>query len=387
MIIKRDGTIVSFDSSKIRVAIKKAMQDTTLGVDFDIIDIIEAHLVQIYEKNKDDHITVEEIQDAIEDQLVKNGRLDVAKTYIKYRYQRQLAREQRLTLDEKLRSILTCQNIENSNANVDERSASGREKTATEAITKEYALNNLIHKDVAQAHRDGLVYIHDLSAYAIGTHNCLNADVGKLLGNGFRTKNGDVRPANSFSTACQLIAVIFQLQSQNQFGGVGSNMIDYQLALYVKKSFAKHLSKGIKWLEDDIAPILESVSLTDQTLKKKYPKAFAYALEMMEAEGKQSAQALYHNLNTLESRSGSQLPFTSINYGTDTSREGQKVSEWLIKASIDGIGKHNVTAIFPIAIFKYKKGVNDVPGTPNYYLRELAGESLSRRIYPKQIGA
>lgn len=385
MITKRNGKKVSFDARKIEEAIRKAMLETTNGVNLEVISKISNEIQLAYMNSSIQDMSVEEIQDMVEDKLVQHGRLDVAKTYIKYRYARQMKRIQKEKINKQLADIFDAKNVQNSNANVDEKSASGKEKTATEVILKEYALDNLIDPEVAQAHRDGLVYTHDLDKYAIGIHNCLNADVGYLLKNGFSTRNGDVRPANRFSTACQLVAVIFQLQSQNQYGGVGSNMIDYQLAPYVKKSFANHLNKGIKWFEDDMFEPLKDVSMDNLELQKKYPKAWAYALEMMEAEGLQSTQALYHNLNTLESRAGSQVPFTSLNYGTDTSTEGQKVSEWLLHASVDGIGKNNVTPIFPIAIFKYKKGINDIPGTPNYHLRVLAEKSLSKRIYPNIV--
>lgn len=385
MITKRNGKKVSFDARKIEEAIRKAMLETTNGVNLEVISKISNEIQLAYMNSSIQDMSVEEIQDMVEDKLVQHGRLDVAKTYIKYRYARQMKRIQKEKINKQLADIFDAKNVQNSNANVDEKSASGKEKTATEFILKEYALDNLIDPEVAQAHRDGLVYTHDLDKYAIGIHNCLNADVGYLLKNGFSTRNGDVRPANRFSTACQLVAVIFQLQSQNQYGGVGSNMIDYQLAPYVKKSFTNHLNKGIKWFEDDMFEPLKDVSMDNLEMQKKYPKAWAYALEMMEAEGLQSTQALYHNLNTLESRAGSQVPFTSLNYGTDTSTEGQKVSEWLLHASVDGIGKNNVTPIFPIAIFKYKKGINDIPGTPNYYLRVLAEKSLSKRIYPNIV--
>lgn len=222
-------------------------------------------------------------------------------------------------------------------------------------------------------------------------HNCLFVDVQRLLKNGFSTRNGDVRPANSFNTACQLVAVIFQIQSQVQFGGVASAHIDYDLAPYVKKTFAKKLKDGLKWVEnieeDTINNVPNEVSILDEYYALNYPKSFSYALEMTEKEGLQSCQALFHNINTLESRAGSQVPFSSFNYGRDTSPEGRKVSEWLLKSSIDGIGNKHMTPIFPISIFQYKKGNNDAKGTPNYDLKQLAIKSLSKRIYPNIVNS
>lgn len=286
---------------------------------------------------------------------------------------------------EKIKPIIKCENIENSNANLDEYSFSGRNNRANALIMKEYALEELMNKDVAEAHRKGILYTHDLQEYAVGSHNCLNVDVAKLLKDGFVTRNGDVRPANSLSTACQLIAVILQAQSQVQFGGAGCNKIDYDLVPYVKISFSKHLKKNIERLYGIDEDIPKQISIVDNYYKNQYPKAFEAAMDDLEDEGLQSMQALFHNLNTLESRPGSQVPFTSLNYGCCTEPEGQKVSEWLLKSSISGIGKYHRTPIFPISIFIYKKGVNDKIGTPNYYLKKMAIESMSYRIYPNFV--
>lgn len=254
-------------------------------------------------------------------------------------------------------------------------------------------MNVFIRPQVAQAHRESRIYLHDLSEYDIGSHNCLFADLQRLLNNGFFTRNGDVRPANSFSTACQLIAVIFQIQSQVQYGGVASCHLDYDLAPFVKKSFYKHYADGCKYLgnlsDDDLDKIIayakEQQFSIDNDYFKQDDAIYQYAIEMLEREGRQSAQSLYHNLNTLESRAGSQIPFTSINFGTDTSSEGRLVSKWLMEASIAGIGKNYQTPIFPISIFKYKKGVTANDGDPNYDIKKLAIKSLCKRIYPNIV--
>lgn len=178
---------------------------------------------------------------------------------------------------------------------------------------------------------------------------------------------------------------------QIQFGGVGSCHIDTDLAPYVKKSFTKHYKTGLKYLlkftDNQINELLGNyiMSVSDVKYKDLYPSVWEYAYNMLNAEGEQSAQAFYHNLNTLESRSGSQVPFTSINFGREKSEEGRLVCKWLLKASINGIGKHHRTSIFPISIFQYKKGVNDKEGTPNYDLKKLAIESMSKRIYPNWV--
>ena len=205
------------------------------------------------------------------------------------------------------------------------------------------------------------------------------------------TRNGGVRQPRSFSTACQLVAVAFQAQSQCQFGGVDSIHIDYDLSPFVKMSFKKHFKKGLKYVEglseerSEAVLRSENVCLDNDKIEILFPKAYAYAVDMLEEEGFQSCQGLYHNLNTLESRPGSQLPFTSINLGRDTSTEGRLVSKWIMQASLDGIGKHHLTSIFPISIFQYKQGVNANPEDPNYDLKQLALKSMSKRIYPNWV--
>ena len=196
---------------------------------------------------------------------------------------------------------------------------------------------------------------------AIGNHNCLVADVDRLLKNGFKQRNGDCRPPKSISSALQLLQVIFQSQSNEQFGGVAANHVDFTLAPYVQMSYDKHLK------------IAQEYGIED---------AEKYAKDRTIAETKQAAESFYHNLNTVHTRSGDQLAFTSINFGRDTSWQGRLITKSLLEASIDGIGRYHTTSIFPISIFQHKKGVNDKPGTPNYDLKQLAIKSLCKRIYP-----
>lgn len=174
--------------------------------------------------------------------------------------------------------------------------------------------------------------------------------------------------------------------------GVASAHIDYDLAPFVALSFKKHFFDGLKYVEEWSSPAIalakeaiKGIKMDNEDLKIKYPKAYNYAYDMTERECLQAAQGLYHNLNTLESRAGSQLPFTSINFGRDISPEGRMVSKSLLLASIDGIGKFHKTSIFPIAIFQHKKGINANPGDPNYDLKQLAIKSLCKRIYPNFV--
>ena len=387
LVTKRDGRQVVFDPHKIEVAITKAYWEE----EYFPTHPIHPHAHEIAEKiqNMDKNLTVEGIQDIVERELMLVDP-DTAKKYILYRNKRSKAREQRGKIFEAMRRRLDAVAVQNSNANVDERSFSGREKEASADIQKIYALENVLSEEVSNAHRNMIVYQHDLEKTPIGEHNCLNIDFKKLFEEGFETRNGDIRPPSSFSTACQQVAVIFQCQSQVQFGGVGTVHLDYDLAPFVKRSFYKHWQDGIKYIGQVYIPDDVDVfqGAPDMSIED-YPKGsvnerhiYRYAIDMLNKEMKQSAEALYHNLNTLESRAGSQVPFTSINFGRDTSVEGRMVSRVMLNASLAGIGKHHKTSIFPISIFQRKRGINANEGDVNYDLQKLALESLSKRIYP-----
>ena len=197
-----------------------------------------------------------------------------------------------------------------------------------------------------------------------GMHNCLTVPFDKLLAEGFNTRQTDVRPARSINTAFQLVAVIFQLQSLQQFGGVSASHLDWTMVPYVRLSFFKHYKDD--WYKD-------------------FPKSYQYAIDMTEKELMQAVQGMYHNLNTLQSRSGNQLPFTSINYGTCTLPEGRAVTKALLEGSIEGVGKVRKTPIFPCGIFQCMKGINRAPGDPNYDLFKLALRSTAQRLYPNYV--
>lgn len=309
---KRDGTVEPYTHSKITAAVIKAMEETD-EVDSSVAERVADKVAS----NPSEELGVEEIQDIVENVLMASRCKQAAKAYIKYRDQRSRERAKRSELNRKVRDVLVCSDVKNQNANVDEYSFGGRKFESANILHKDMALNEFMRPEVAQAHRESRLYIHDLSEYTIGDHNCLFADVPHLLANGFSTRNGDVRPANGFSTACQLLAVIFQVQSQVQFGGVASCHLDYDLAPYVRKSFYRHFLAGCKWVAEytdgDITLIADVISCSKLSIDDSFftapehEKEYAYAMAMLEREGKQSAQALYHNLNTLESRAGSQI--------------------------------------------------------------------------------
>lgn len=394
-VIKRDGRKVLFDVTKIIAAVEKAMNETETGIDADLAFEIGDKIQKLGKT-----LNVEEIQDLVENMLMDSERKDAAKKYILYRDKRTQQREMKSTFVKNAFERISGKGVVNANANVDEFTFGGRKQEASSALQKEIALKYNMSPDLAKAHIDGLIYHHDMDSWNVGMHNCLFLNFTRLFKNGFKTRNGDVRPPNGLSTATQQYVVCQQLQSQVQFGGVASAHIDFDLAPFVAKSFVRHFKNGLRYFgvpakirfSNAIKHLFhqEQYTLKDEDiclanidkLKRHYKRVAEYAMDMLEREGRQSCEALFHNLNTLESRAGSQVPFTSQNHGRDTSPEGRLINRWLLEASIAGIGRHHKTSIFPISIFVLKDGVNLKPGDPNYDLKRLAIESMSKRIYP-----
>ena len=241
-VIKRDGTRVLFDINKIVSAINRAM----IHVDGCLYETETAEEIADIIASEGRDMSVEHIQDRVEEELMKSSRPDVAKAYIIYRDQRTKARDRQSKIIKTVMRRNDATAVENANANVDENSFSGREKEASSDIQKIIALDYTLSPEVSNAHKKMLLYQHDLEKTNIGMHNCLMVDFEKLFTEGFQTRNGDIRPPSSFSTACQQVAVIFQCQSQVQFGGVGSVHTDYDLAPFVKKSFKKHIKNYLR---------------------------------------------------------------------------------------------------------------------------------------------
>ena len=401
-IIKRNGTIVLFDKNKIINAINKAFIEVDGQLyENDTAQDIANDIERQVNYFPDGSVGVEDIQDWIEDYLMRSERRDVARAYIRYRYKKEVAREKKDDFIQAIRKKLDGKDIKNQNANVDEASFGGRIGEASSVVTKQLALDYILSPMARDNHLNNMIYTHDLDAYYVGSHNCLSIPFDDLLANGFNTRQTDVRPAGSVNTAFQLVAVIFQIQSLSQFGGVSATHLDWTMVPYVRKSFYKHYRDGMKYLcncnwnlnnylEDsntykkiiDIPINDYSAYLNEADDAGDFDKVYQYAMDMTLKEVHQAVEGMYHNLNTLQSRSGNQLPFTSINYGTCTLPEGRMITKALLDVSIEGIGKLHKTSIFPCGIFQCMKGVNREEGDPNYDLFKLALRSTATRLYP-----
>lgn len=380
-VIKRNGTKQQFDANKIINAIKGAYED--LDKPFDDEAERRAQDIAAYVEKLNREVAIEEIQDIVENKLMASNCKDVARAYIRYRYKREMARHDYQQFMDAITEKITAKNVQNQNANVDEHSFGGRIGEATNLMMKQYALDYCMSKLSKNNHLNNEIYVHDLDHYAVGCHNCLSIPIDKLLAEGFNTRQTDIRPARSINTAMQLVAVLFQLQSLQQFGGVSATHLDWSMVPYVRISFYKHFKEGMKDIEGmELSEDYEETLPIDSDKYTKYERVYKYAMEQTVKETYQAVEGMYHNLNTLQSRSGNQLPFSSINYGTCTLPEGRMVIKALLDVSIKGIGKLHKTPIFPCGIFQLKKGVNRKPGDPNYDLFKLALKSTSQRLYP-----
>lgn len=318
-IIKRDGQEEEFDQNKIIDAVLAAFKE----VDGELSDYayIKAGNIADYIQDEARPLTVEEVQDLVENGLMSTKRKDVARAYITYRYRHKVAREISTDFIDAIGEKLKASNVQNQNANVDEHSFGGRMGEATGVMTKNYALNYIVSPMARNNHLNNEIYIHDLDSYAVGMHNCLSIPFDDLLANGFNTRQTDVRPANSINTAFQLVAVIFQLQSLQQFGGVSATHLDWTMVPYVRKSFVKHYRDGLrycehgKWLDGmeydsrnnitsnlalskkgDHPRFMETLSIEDEYFEE-CGHAYNYAMDMTIKEVYQAVEGMYHNLN------------------------------------------------------------------------------------------
>lgn len=414
IVIKRDGRHVPFDKQKIINAIREAFKDNNQ----EDTENISSKIADSIESMHKDELDVEEIQNIVEYKLMASKHKDIAKTYVEYRFLHGLARTQYKDLMNAVAEKLFATNVQNQNANVDEKSFGGKLGEMSSLISRHYTMNYLLSPLAKANHENNEIYIHDLDHYALGDHNCLSLPLDDLLANGFSVRQTDIRPAQSINTAFQLVAVLMQVQSLQQFGGVSATHIDWTMVPYVRKSFMKHYIVAYLKTTPDFAGIDLLGMLFDDyqdkagTTRNKFDdwidehKKDFFALTGLQEkdfflgnisldknlyqsalydtiiETKQAVEGVYHNLNSLQSRSGNQLPFSSINYGTCTSEEGRLIIKTLLEVSIKGIGKLHRTSIFPCGIFQCMKGINRKPGDPNYDLFRLALKSTSLRLYP-----
>ena len=417
-ILKRDGRVAEFDINKIENAIFKAALSQG-GNDFHTASQLAIEVSEIADRLYKDVIpSVEDIQDIVEKVLIENGHARTAKSYILYRAERNRVRNSKSRLM-KVYEDLTFKSakdvdIKRENANIDGDTAMGMMLRYGSEGAKEFNYSLVLNPLHSAAHISGDIHIHDLDFLTLTT-TCCQIDLTKLFNGGFNTGNGSIREPNDIATYAALTAIAIQANQNDQHGGQSIPNFDYALANGVKKTYRKmyfeNLIKAIE-LETDLnyseldelyksmysmketPSILDSDEFLDEERKlllnflgsyekSELVKTFAkrHAIKDTRKKTYQAMEALIHNLNTMHSRAGAQIPFSSINYGTDTSPEGRMVVEELLKATEAGLG-NGETPIFPIQIFKVKEGINYNSEDPNYDLFKLAIKVSSKRLFP-----
>jgi len=398
-IVKRDGKIVDFDPEKITEAIAKAGLSTEEFKHDRAKQIAEKALKRAEETIKQRTPSVEQIQDIVEEVLMESAFKKTAKEYITYRQERNRVREAKSNLMNIYKTIAVADASEDSdvkrgNANVDGNSAMGKMLQFGAEGSKIFAKTLLMRPEFAKAHDEGDIHVHDLDFYATGTLTCCQTDPLQLFADGgFNTGHGHLRTPNSIGSYGALAAIILQANQNEQHGGQSIPNFDYAMAPGVDKSFRKALNRAIRQYnrfsgnKEIEVKIPENLAYGDEkAIKKlKLPAGIVEsANEDVERQTFQAMEGFIHNLNTMHSRAGAQVPFTSINFGTDVSPAGRLVVRCLLDATEDGLG-HGETPIFPISIFKVKEGVNYNPGDPNYDLFKRSMEVSAKRLFPNFV--
>lgn len=384
-IIKRDGKREDFSISKIKNAIGKAFSATGIQNEQQLIADVTMSVISQFTNPT---ITVEEIQDLVEKALMK-VRPEVAKKYIIYREWRNTERDKKTQMKHVMDGIVAIDknDVNLSNANMSSHTPAGQMMTFASEVTKDYTYKYLLPKRFAEAHQLGDVHIHDLDYYPTKTTTCIQYDMDDLFERGFRTKNGSIRTPQSIQSYATLATIIFQTNQNEQHGGQAIPAFDFFMAKGVAKSFRKHLAsfinfyvamengtqadeKAIRTLIKEHLPSIKSTEAERETLrialialqiiidKEHLTRIAEKAYQQTKKDTHQAMEGFIHNLNTMHSRGGNQVVFSSINYGTDTSAEGRLVIEELLKATIEGLGTRGEVPVFPIQIFKVKDGVS-----------------------------
>lgn len=380
-VMKRDGRVVGYNEEKIKAAIRKAMLTTEMGEDETLIQRITDRIGMTGKER----MTVEEIQDKVEIELMKSARKDVAKRYIAYRDQRSIARRAK-TRDMFLEIIEAKNNdITRENANMNTDSPAGMMMKFASETTKPFVDDYLLSAEAKQALKNNYIHIHDKDYYPTKSLTCVQHPLDRILERGFVAGHGESRPAKRIETASVIACISLETAQNEMHGGQAIPAFDFYLAPFVRSSYIEEVKK-IEQLTDEDLHDLYDVEISD-FLKKDLKGLTGKERYMQHAVNKtvdrvhQAMEAFIHNMNTIHSRGGNQVVFSSINYGTDTSAEGRCVIREILKSTYEGVG-HGATAIFPIQIWKKKRGVSYLPEDPNYDLYKLACKVTARRFFP-----
>ncbi|MGI6222053.1 MAG: anaerobic ribonucleoside triphosphate reductase [Prevotella sp.] len=380
-VVKRDGRVDGFDEMKIVEAIRKAMRHTDSGED----DKLAFAIAKFIATHGQKQMGVEQIQDEVERQLMGSRRKDVAQKYIQYRHQRSIARKA------KTRNVfLDIVNIKSTdvtreNANMNADTPAGMMMKFASETTKPFVDDYLLREEVREAVRNNYIHIHDKDYYPTKSLTCVQHPLDVILKHGFTAGHGSSRPAKRIETAAVMACISLETCQNEMHGGQAIPAFDFYLAPYVRMTYKEELRKLEQLSGEDLsdlydAPVRDYEKKSVEALRGK-ERMMQFAVNQTVERVHQAMEAFIHNMNTIHSRGGNQVVFSSINYGTDTSAEGRCVMRELLRSTYEGVG-NGETAIFPIQIWKKKRGVNYLPEDPNYDLYKLACKVTARRFFP-----
>lgn len=384
VVVKRDGRVVGYNEEKIKAAIRKAMIQTEMGEDEALIHKITDR-IGMTGKEK---MTVEEIQDRVELELMKSPRKEVAKRYIAYRDQRNIARRAK-TRDMFLEIIEAKNNdVTRENANMNTDSPAGMMMKFASETTKPFVDDYLLSTEAREAVRNGYLHIHDKDYYPTKSLTCVQHPLDRILKYGFNAGHGESRPAKRIETASIIGCISLETAQNEMHGGQAIPAFDFYLAPFVRSSFVEEV-KNVEALSGEDYSDLYEIEIDDFIKRpldglKGRERALQHAVNRTVGRVHQAMEAFIHNMNTIHSRGGNQVVFSSINYGTDTSAEGRCIIRELLASTYEGVGNGS-TAIFPIQIWKKKRGVSYLPGDRNYDLYQLACKVTARRFFPNFV--
>lgn len=366
-VVKRDGRVVGFNEEKIKAAIRKAMIQTEQGEDENLINRISVRI----SLSGDERMTVEQIQDMVELELMNSPRKEVAKRYIAYRDQRSIARRAKTT--DMFHEIIEAKNndITRENANMNTDSPAGMMMKFASETTKPFVDDYLLSAEVREAVRHNYIHIHDKDYYPTKSLTCVQHPLDRILEYGFIAGHGESRPAKRIETASIIACISLETAQNEMHGGQAIPAFDFYLAPFVRSSFIEEV-KNVEVLSGEDYSKLYNAKLADY-IKRPLDgltgsdRALQHAINRTVSRVHQAMEAFIHNMNTIHSRGGNQVVFSSINYGTDTSAEGRCIIRELLNSTYEGVG-NGATAIFPIQIWKKKRGVSYLPEDPNYDL-------------------
>lgn len=385
-VIKRDGRVVEFNPERVVKAVTLAMSQTPGGVDIDLANKIASDVQKkLEDKNQ---ASVYEIQDLVEKRLMASSRKEVAQSYITYRYNRDVARKSKTK--EVFLDIIGAKanDITRENANMNADTPAGMMMKFASETTKPFVDDFLLSNEARQAIKDGYIHVHDKDYYPTKSLTCLQHPLDKILKNGFRAGHGSSRPAKRIETASIIGCISMETVQNEMHGGQAIPAFDYYLAPFVKLTFKEEIKKIAELLDKDLSNLLDyqPKDYIKKDLKglKGEERDIQAAINNTVSRVHQAMEAFIHNMNTIHSRGGNQVVFSSINYGTDTSAEGRCIIREILLSTERGVG-NGETPIFPIQIWKKKRGVNYLKNDPNYDLYKLACRVTAKRFFPNFI--